>query len=116
MNPAVNEGEVFDECVAENTSAIQEAIAATAPMRRLCADPRPPILASIPHEIHLKNLLRPHWQVTRDPAQKALVNRFKRSATYRLNEWRNDQWSETLESLDSEVQSLWKMTKEWCEF
>jgi hypothetical protein len=31
--------------------------------------------------------------------------------TYRLNEWRNEQWSDTLESLDSENQSLWKMTK-----
>jgi hypothetical protein len=31
--------------------------------------------------------------------------------TYRLNEWRNDQWSDALESLDSEDQSLWKMTK-----
>jgi hypothetical protein len=30
--------------------------------------------------------------------------------TYRLNEWRNEQWSDTLESLDSEDQSLRKMT------
>ena len=29
----------------------------------------------------------------------------------RLNEWRNDQWSATLESLDPEDQSLWRMTK-----
>ena len=31
--------------------------------------------------------------------------------TRRLNEWRNDQWSATLESLNPEDQSLWKMTK-----
>jgi hypothetical protein len=31
--------------------------------------------------------------------------------TYRLNEWSIEQWSDTLESLDSEDQSLWKMTK-----
>jgi hypothetical protein len=31
--------------------------------------------------------------------------------TYQLNEWRNDQWSDAMESLDSENQSLWKMTK-----
>jgi hypothetical protein len=31
--------------------------------------------------------------------------------TYRLNEWRNEQWSDTLESLDTEDQSLWKVTK-----
>jgi hypothetical protein len=31
--------------------------------------------------------------------------------TRRLNEWRNDQWSATIESLDPEDQSLWRMTK-----
>jgi hypothetical protein len=31
--------------------------------------------------------------------------------THQLNEWRNDQWSGTLESLDPEDQSLWKMTR-----
>jgi hypothetical protein len=29
----------------------------------------------------------------------------------RLNEWRNDQWSATLESLDPDDQLLWRMTK-----
>jgi hypothetical protein len=28
-----------------------------------------------------------------------------------LNEWRNDQWSATLESLDAQDQSLWRMTR-----
>jgi len=31
--------------------------------------------------------------------------------THRLNEWSNDPWSATLESLDPENQSLWWMTK-----
>jgi hypothetical protein len=31
--------------------------------------------------------------------------------THQLNEWRNEQWGATLESLDPEDQSLWKMTK-----
>jgi len=31
--------------------------------------------------------------------------------TNHLNEWRNDQWSNTLESTDPDDQSLWKMTK-----
>jgi hypothetical protein len=30
--------------------------------------------------------------------------------THQLNEWRNDQWRGTLESLDPKDQSLWKMT------
>ena len=32
--------------------------------------------------------------------------------TRRLDEWGNDQWSATLESLDPEDQSLWRMTKQ----
>jgi hypothetical protein len=31
--------------------------------------------------------------------------------TRQLNEWRNEQWSATLESLDPDDQSLWKITK-----
>jgi hypothetical protein len=31
--------------------------------------------------------------------------------TWGLNKWRNDQWSDALESLCSEDQSLWKMMK-----
>ena len=33
------------------------------------------------------------------------------SETHQLNEWRIEQWSATLVSLDTEDQSLWKMTK-----
>jgi hypothetical protein len=61
--------------------------------------------------IRLKNRLRRRWQITRDPALKAEVNRLPRSVTRRLNEWKNDQWSATLESLNPEDQSLWRMTK-----
>jgi hypothetical protein len=57
--------------------------------------------------MRLKNWLK----VTRDPTLKAWINRLQRSVTYRLKEWRNDQRSSTLESLDSEDQSLWKTTK-----
>jgi hypothetical protein len=31
--------------------------------------------------------------------------------TSRLNEWKINQWSDTLESIDSEDQSLWNMIK-----
>jgi hypothetical protein len=67
--------------------------------------------AGIQDEIRLKNRPRGRWQVTRDPALKAEINLLQRSVTHRLNEWRNDQWSATLESLDPEDQSLWMMTE-----
>jgi hypothetical protein len=41
-------------------------------------------------------------QITRNPALKAEVNRLQRSVTSQLN----DRWSNTLESLDPEDQSL----------
>ena len=69
------------------------------------------IPAGIQDEIRLKNRLRRQWQITRDPALKAEVNRLQRSVTHQLNEWRNDQWNATLESLDPEDQSLWRMTQ-----
>jgi hypothetical protein len=46
------------------------------------------------------------FQVTRDPALRAEVNRLQKSVTRRLNEWINDQWSATFETIDTEDQSL----------
>jgi hypothetical protein len=101
----------IDTCVENFSSAVLKALAASTPKSRPRADPRPPIPAGIQDEIRLKNRFRRQWQVTRDPTLKTEVNRLQRSVTRRLNEWRNDQWSATLESLDPEDQSLWKMTK-----
>jgi hypothetical protein len=110
-NHVVHDEDAIDKCVEELTSAIQEATAASAHKRVPPADSRPPLPASIQGEIRAKNRLRKQWQVTRDPALNAEVNRLQRSVTYRLNEWRNEQWIDTLESLESEDQSLWKWTK-----
>jgi hypothetical protein len=103
--------ESIDKCVVQLTSPIQEATAASVPGRRPHADPRPPFPASIQDEIRLKNRLRRQWQITKDPALQAQINRLQRSITYQLNEWRNDLWSDALESLDSDDQSLGHMTK-----
>jgi hypothetical protein len=103
--------EAIDKCVVELTSATQEATAASDPKRRPRADPLPSLPSSIQNEIRLKNRLRWQWQITRHPALKTQINRLNRSVTYQLNEWRNDQWGDALESLDSKDQSLWKMTK-----
>jgi len=46
-----------------------------------------------------------------DSALRAEVYRLRKSVTRRLNEWRKDQWSATLESIDPEDQSLWRMAK-----
>jgi hypothetical protein len=100
----------IDTCLENFSAAVLKALAACTPKCRPRDDPRPPIRAGIQDEIRLKNRLRRRWQITRDPTLKAEVNRLQRSVTRRLNEWRNDQWSAKLESLDPEDQSLW-MTK-----
>ena len=98
-------------CVEDFSGTILGALEASTPKRRPIGDPRSQILAGIQDEIRLKNRLRRRWQVSRDPSLETEISRLQRSVTGRLNEWRNDQWSATLESLNSEDQSLWKMTK-----
>jgi len=101
----------IDKCIENFSGAVLKALAASTPKCHPCDDPWPLIPACIQDEIRLKNRLWRQWQITRDPALKAEVNRLQRSVTRRLNEWRNDQCSTTLESLDPEDQSLWRMTK-----
>jgi hypothetical protein len=105
-NPVLMDEEAIDKCVEELTSAIHEATAASAARRRPRADPRLSLPASIQDERHLKNRLRKQWQITRDIALKAHINRLQSSVNYQLDEWRNEQWSDALESLCSEDQSL----------
>jgi hypothetical protein len=96
----------------ENCSgAVLSALTTSTPKRRTRDDPRPPIPAGIQDERRLKNRLRRQWQLTRDPTLKVEVNRLQTSVNNRLNEWRNDQRSATLESLHPEDQSLWRTTK-----
>ena len=104
-------GMAINTCVENFSGAVLQALAASTPKCRPRDDPRPPVPASIQDEIHLKNRLRRRWQVTRDLALKPEVNHLQRSVTRQLNEWRNNQWSATLEFLDPEDQSLWRMTK-----
>ena len=101
----------IDTCVENFSGAVLQVLAASTPKYHPRDDPRLRIPAGIQDEMRLKNRLRRRWYVTRDPALKAEINRLQRSVTRRLNEWRNDQWSATLESLHPEDQSLWRITK-----
>jgi len=110
FDPELHNGMAIDTCVENISGAVLKALATSTPKCRPRDDPRPPIPAGIQDEIRLKNRPRRQCQITRDPALKA-VNRLQRSVTRRLNEWKNDQWSTTLKSLDPEDQTLWRMTK-----
>ena len=103
--------EDIDARLDELTSAIHEAITASAPKRQPAKQPLPSIPPTILANIREKNRLRRDWQINRDPATKNRINRLQRWIGFEIKEWRNAQWSDTLESLNPEDQSLWKMTK-----
>jgi len=111
FDPELHNGMAIYTCVENFSGAVVKALASSTPKCRPRDNPRRPIPASIQDEIRLKNRLQRQWKFARDPALKAEVNRLQRLVTRRLNERRNDQWSTTLESLDPEDQSLWRMTK-----
>jgi hypothetical protein len=98
-NPVLNGEEATDKCFEGLSSPTEEAKAAIALKRRPLDNLRPPFPASIQDEIRLKNRLKRQWQVTKDPALKIRVNRLQKSITHWLNEWRNRQLSDALESL-----------------
>ena len=110
-DPELHNGIAIDTCVENFSGAVLKAVAASNLKCRSRDDPRPPLPAGIEDEIRLTNRLWRQWQVNRDPALEAEVNRLQRSVTGRLVEWGNDQWGATLFSLDPEDQSLWRLTK-----
>jgi hypothetical protein len=111
FDPDLHNEMAIDTSVENFSGAVLKALAVSTPKCRPRDDPRPPIPAVIQDEIRLKNRLRRRWQVTRDPALKIESNRLQKSVNHKLIEWRNGQWSVTLESLHPEDQSLWRMTK-----
>jgi hypothetical protein len=111
FDPKLHNEMAMDTCVENISGALLKALAASTPKSRPRDDPRPPIPADIQEEIRLKPWVRRQWQFTTDPPPKADENRLQRSVTRRLNEWRNYQRIATLESLDPEDQSLWRMAK-----
>jgi len=68
----------IDTCVENFSGAVLKALAASTPKRRPRDDPRALVPPVIREELRLKYRLRRQWQITRDPALKAQVNRLQR--------------------------------------
>ena len=111
FHPELHNGIPIDTCVENLSCPALQALGASTHKCHPRDYQRLLISAGIQDDIRLKIRLRRPWQVTRDPALKAEVNRLQRSVTRRLNEWTNDQWRATLESFNPKDQSLWRMTK-----
>ena len=90
---------------------MKPSISATGPKSQPAKQPLVSIPPTILANIREKNRLRRQWQIVRYPATKNRVNLLQRWIVIELKEWRNVQWADTIESLNPEDQSLWKMTK-----
>ena len=101
----------IDTFVEKFSSPFLKTLAASTPKGDPRDDPRHSKPAGIRDEIRLKNWLRRYCQTTRDLALRAEINHLQSLVPRLLNEWRNVQGSATLESLDHEDQSMWRMTK-----
>ena len=106
FDPELHNEMAFDTCVENFSGAVVKGLEASNPKRCPRDDPRPSIPAGFQNELRLRNRLRRQWQISRDAALKAEVNRLQKSVSRRQNEWRNDKWSAILESLDPQDQSL----------
>ena len=83
-NPDLRSEVTIDACVKELSKSISKTLIHSTPKFRPRADPRSPLPASMQDEIRPKNQLRKQWQITREPAIKAEVNRLQRSVTTSL--------------------------------
>ena len=103
--------EDIDARLDELTNAIHEAMSASAaksqPAKQLLLSILPMILANILE----KNRLRRQWQFDRDPSIKNRVRCLQRWIAFELKKMRNAQWTDKIESLNPDDQSIWKMTK-----
>ena len=99
-NPQVESVEDIYARLDELTSAILEAITASAPKKEPATQTLPSIPPTILANIREKNRLRRDWQINRNPATKKRINRLQRWIGFEIKEWRNAQWSDTLESLN----------------
>lgn len=97
---------VIDTCVENLSCAVPKAMAASTHKSRPRDNRSPLVPAGIQGEVRMKNGVRRQYQITRDPALRAVVNHLQMSVNRRLNEWRNEQWSTTLEFLDPEDELL----------
>jgi hypothetical protein len=110
-NPDLPNEVAIDTCDKELSSTISRELPESAPKCCPLDDLWPLLLACIQDETCLKTQLRRQCQISRDTTIKAEVTRLQRSVTNQVNEWRKDQCSSMLESLDPLGRLLWKMTR-----
>lgn len=112
-NPVVQSAADVEARLSEFSTVISEALEASATSRRKSpTQATAPLPPAIQASIREKNRLRREWQLHRDPQTKREMNRLQRSINFELRVWKNDLWTEKLETLDTQDSSLWKMTKQ----
>lgn len=67
--------------------------------------------ANILNLIKTKNSIRKRWQAYRNPNTKTLLNNLTKEIKDKISMYRTMQWDHTVESLETQDLSLWRMTK-----
>jgi len=95
----------IDTCIENFSFAVHQALAESTPKCLPRDTLRPPIPAGLQDEIGREERAAESVADHRGPRSETDFNRLQRSVIRRVNEWRTDQWSATLESLHPEDQS-----------
>lgn len=107
--PNIKTPNEMEEAVSNFTAKFQEAIDYASFERPF--PQQPPIPMEIVDLIAEKNRARRISRRTRHPIDKATTNRLSHEVKYALRNFRNSQWEQTLQSLTTEDNSLWRMSK-----
>jgi hypothetical protein len=107
----MSDWKAINNCIEDLTSTVLEDLTMSVLKCRPRSNQPPFMPILIQNETRLKNRLKKQWQVFRDLGMKARVDRLQRSATHQLNEWRNGEWGDMIQSLDTEDQPPQKKAK-----
>ncbi|KAL1109957.1 hypothetical protein AAG570_014114 [Ranatra chinensis] len=100
----------IDDAVEKFTSDIVSSLRISVPKKSTII--KPPILPDeIKHLISTKNRVRRRWQKYRERKEKALLNVLERNVKIKILEWRNSNWEEKIQKINSLDGSLWKLTR-----
>ncbi|KAL1131661.1 hypothetical protein AAG570_011274 [Ranatra chinensis] len=108
--PALTTDQDIDDAVEKFTSDIVSSLRISVPKKTTII--KPPVLPDeIKRLISTKNRVRRRWQKYRERKDKALLNVLERNVKTKILEWRNTNWEEKIQKINSLDGSLWKLTR-----
>lgn len=110
-SPPINTSEDIDRCTKELTEGITDALMASTPTAKPRRNGEFDLPLHITKSIQAKNKVRKLWQKHRLPSLKTKLNSMVTDIKNMIKNHLNAKWTQKLESLKTEDQSLWQLTK-----